>query len=54
MSRQANQKFAIIFKKERTGKILYKRAIKWKIADGLKVYKHSSELLLKKQESKPI
>jgi len=38
MSRQAKQKFAIIFKKERMRKILYKGAIKWKIADGLKVY----------------
>jgi len=36
--------------------MLYKRVIKWKITDSLKVYeaKNSTELLLKKQESKPI
>lgn len=56
MSRQANQKFVRIFKKERPRKILYKGVIKWKIADGSKVFetKNSSALLLKKQESKPI
>jgi len=57
VSRQASQKFAIIFREVQAGrKCFTSRWLSVKIADRLKVYeaKNSTELLLKNQESKPI